>query len=72
MNKKEFEAIMKRNGDTQQKLAEAIGISRITLNNKINERKGAVFTAPEIAIIKKRYSMRPEDVELIFFSKSVS
>lgn len=67
MNKNEFEAMMKRYGENQSILAEALGISRTSLNRRINERGGAVFTQPEIAAIKKRYKLSDDDVGRIFF-----
>ena len=45
MNKNKLESFMKLNGDTQETLATAIGISRTQLNAKINERN-AMFTQP--------------------------
>lgn len=63
---------MKLHGDTGTSLAECIGISRSTFSAKINETKGAEFTQSEIAIIKQRYSLNPDDVDAIFFSQKVS
>lgn len=68
MNKVELEVVMKRYGDTQGSLAEAIGISRGSLNSKINETKNAVFNQPEMAAIRKRYHLNSEDFERIFFT----
>lgn len=68
MNKVELEVVMKRYGDTQESLAEAIGISRGSLNSKINETKNAVFNQPEMAAIRRRYQLNPEDFDRIFFT----
>lgn len=72
MNKLELEIIMKRYGDTQSRLAEAIGISRVRLNAKINETNGASFTQPEISAIKERYNLSDTDINSIFFERCVS
>ena len=47
-------SIVKMHGDTQEDLANAIGISRTRLSAKLHARNGASFTQPEIAAIKKR------------------
>ena len=67
MNAKELRAIMVLNGDTYSDLANALGISEASLGNKINE-KGTEFKQGEIARIKDRYSLTPEQVESIFFA----
>lgn len=72
MNKIELEIMMKRHGDTQSILADAIGISRVRLNAKINETNGASFTQPEISAIKERYNLSDSDINAIFFEKKVS
>ena len=72
MNKKEFECEMKRFGDTQGTLAEAMGISRTALNCKLNERNGSSFTQPELLLVKERYCLTAERMEEIFFTTNVS
>lgn len=72
MNKKELECEMKRFGDTQGTLANALGISRTALNYKINERNGAAFTQPELMLLKERYQLSAKRLEEIFFAKLVS
>lgn len=62
---------MKLNGDTQETLAAAIGISRTQLNAKINERN-ASFMQPEILRIKERYNLTAEQINEIFFENKVS
>ncbi len=61
-------SIVKMHGDTQEDLAIAIGISRTRLSAKLHARNGASFTQPEIAAIKKRYSMSDETLNEVFFS----
>ena len=72
MNKNKLLAILADNGDTQSDLASAIGISRTRLSAKINERGNAAFTQPEIAAIKKRYSLSSKQIDDIFFTSFVS
>jgi hypothetical protein len=67
MNKSELESKMKKFGDNQESLATALGLSRTALNAKINSRN-ASFTQQEIGIIKKRYSLSCEEIDLIFFN----
>lgn len=67
MNSKELRAIMVLNGDTYSDLANALGISEASLGNKINE-KGTEFKQGEIARIKDRYNLTPDQVESIFFA----
>ena len=57
--------------DTNATLAKAIGLSPQRLSAKINATKGAEFTQNEILSIKNRYSLTIEEVENIFFSKSI-
>ena len=68
MNKPLFRSHMVKNGDTQEKLAEAIGISLSNLNSKLNQ-KGAAFRVDEVDQIRKRYHLSDEDIRLIFFTQ---
>lgn len=68
MNVPKFMGKMKENGDTQESLAIALGITRATLNNKIHNRNGSSFNQPEIAIIRAHYHLNAEEVEAIFFN----
>jgi len=70
MNKGMLMSVMCLNGDTQCRLAEALGISRTTLSAKINCR--ASFTQPEMLAIKKRYCLTADEIEHIFFEEDVS
>lgn len=67
MNKNKFVSVMKLYGDTQETLAEAIGISLSRLNAKINGTGGAEFDASEIKAIKTRYNLTSQEVDDIFF-----
>ncbi len=72
MDKNKLLGIMKTNGDRQEDLANAIGISRITLSAKLHNRNAATFTQPEILAIKRRYNLDCEDIDAIFFTSAVS
>lgn len=72
MNKLKLESVMKLHGDTGTSLAKFLRIARTTFSAKINETNGAEFTQGEIARIKEKYSLSPEDVIAIFFDQKVS
>ena len=67
VEKNVLKAKMVEFGDTQAKLARAIGISLSRLNAKLNGTDGAEFTLGEIKQIKKRYSLDADQTEHIFF-----
>lgn len=71
MDKRILEAKMKQYGDTQVKLAEAMGISFSRLNAKINQR-GADFTLLEVNFIIDRYHMNKTEAAKCFFTRWVS
>lgn len=68
MNTNMFKSKMKLHGDTNAKLAAAIGISPQRLSAKINETGGAEFTQGEIEKIRDRYNLTPDEVDSIFFA----
>ena len=67
MNKNLLRSIMVLHNDTNKTLAEAIGISEKSVNDKINEN-GTEFKQSEISIIKKRYGLSDEQTVAIFFN----
>lgn len=67
MNKNKLVSKMKLYEDTQESLADAIGISVQRVNAKINQTGGAEFTMSEIRAIKIRYKLTSEEVDDIFF-----
>lgn len=69
MNKNMLVSKMKLFGDNQIDLANALGISLTRLNAKINETDGAQFVQCEMAIIKFRYNLTPDEVDQIFFAQ---
>lgn len=72
MNKQKLESVMKLHNDNGQTLAQYLGIARPTFSNKLNETRGAEFTQGEIRLIKERYNLSAEEVDMIFFSQKVS
>lgn len=70
MNKQLLKAKIVEHGDTQAQLAAAIGISASNLNDKINGKVS--FRQNEIASIRNRYSLSAQEVDLIFFSTTLS
>lgn len=67
MNKALLRSVMVLYDDTDQSLADYLGISKKSVNDKINENK-TEFKQSEIAAIKKRYSLTDEQVVDIFFN----
>ena len=67
MNKNLLRSIMVLNNDTNKTLADYLGISEKSVNDKINENK-TEFRQSEISLIKKRYSLTDEQTSAIFFS----
>ena len=69
VNKKALRAMLAKEGDTYEKLAEIIGCTTSTVSDKINEKVGNGFTQPEILAIKKHYNLTPLEVDEIFFGQ---
>lgn len=65
LNKPLLESFMKRFGDTQKDLADALGISLSCVNAKINGNSD--FRQNEIGFIKTRYHLSADEVNSIFF-----
>lgn len=72
MNTAKLLGIIKENNDTQDVLANAIGLSRARLSAKIHERDGAMFNQAEMLAIKKRYNLDDTTFNAIFFADNVS
>ena len=68
MNRNKLLAVIAEHGETQKDLAEALGITRVTLSRKISEHNNAFFTQPEMSIIKRRYNLSDEAISAIFFA----
>lgn len=70
MNASLMKSYIVRNHDTQERLAEALGIALATLNAKINGKSN--FRQTEIAAIKSRYRMTADEVDAVFFATELS
>lgn len=66
MNKAKLKSVMTLHGDTNKDIAEMLGISEQSVSCKINEN-GTEFKQGEIAKIKDRYNLSPNEVDAIFF-----
>lgn len=67
MDKKLFRSIMVLHGDTNKTLADYLGISAKSVNDKINEN-GTEFKQSEITAIMKRYRLSENQLTSIFFN----
>lgn len=70
MNIKLLKATIIKNGDTQETLAEAMGIQTSGLSMRINGH--TEFRRSEINFIKNRYNLSSDEVDEIFFTELVS
>jgi len=68
LDTRRIKSLMVLNGDTLMDLSKVVGCTSETLSKKINEYKGSEFTQSEIKAIKTRYSLKPEEVDAIFFA----
>lgn len=72
MNKDEFCGLIRKHGDTQKTLADALGLALSTVNAKINAKNGAEFKQTEIDAIADRYNMTADEIVVVFFPRRVS
>lgn len=70
MNSNLLKATIIKNGDTQEKLADAMGLPTSALNMRINGK--IEFRRNEIIFIKRRYGLSSDEVDSIFFTEIVS
>jgi DNA-binding XRE family transcriptional regulator len=70
LNKQELKAVMALADDTQEKLANALGITSAGMSGRINGRID--FSVPEIDKIIARYKLSAEDIKRIFFTSNVT
>ena len=71
MNTNLLKSYIVKHGETQESLADLLGIARGTINRKI-QGKDADFTQGEIMAIKEHYDLSADEVDRIFFAKKVS
>lgn len=70
MNSLEMKVAMKRNEDTQEKLAEALGLQISGVCARINGHID--FRTSEIEKIRERYNLSNDELVKIFFTTKVS
>lgn len=70
MNSLEMKVAMKRNKDTQEKLAEALGLQVSGVCARINGHID--FRTSEIEKIRERYNLSNDELVKIFFTTKVS
>lgn len=69
MNTNLLKSYIVRYDGTQQKLADAMGLSLSRLNAKINGSRNADFTQSEVSFIRDRYKLSNKEVCDIFFTR---
>lgn len=72
MDKRLYRSKMVLNGDTNESIARALGITPQRNSAKVNGTHGADYNCSEIMIIKERWNLSAEEVDAIFFAKEVS
>ena len=70
MNSNNLKAAMKLHDDTQEQLAEFLGLQVSGVNARINGK--IEFRRSEINLIRERYGLSPEETMKIFFDENVS
>ena len=70
MNKNLLKAVIAKNGDTQSRLAEAMGMQISALSQRMSGQVD--FRRNEILFIKQRYNLTSEEVDSIFFEELMS
>lgn len=67
MNKDKLLGLIREHGDSQEALANYLGITRNTLYRKINEVDGSSFDEREMSAIAKRYNLDESVFLNVFF-----
>jgi hypothetical protein len=67
MNKNKYRSKMALYGDTNESVADYLGITPQRNSAKVNGTGGAEYTQGEIAMLKKRWNLTPTEVDEIFF-----
>ena len=70
MNKALMKAVIAKNNDTQEALAQALNLPQSAISNRINGKID--FRVSEITRIRKRYKLTPKETVDIFFDSAVS
>lgn len=56
---------------TQANFALSLGLSEVSLNNKLSDKKSNTFTQDEIFYSIQRLNIKPEEISEIFFKEKV-
>ena len=70
MNKALMKAVIAKNNDTQEALAQALNLPQSAVSNRINGKID--FRIREIQCIRERYRLTAKETEEIFFDCAVS
>lgn len=70
MDKTKFLIVMTEHHDTQEKLAEDMGLPQSAISNRINGKID--FRLQEIRFIVDRYGLDADQTRAIFFAREVS
>ena len=70
MNKPLMKSILARNNDTQNSLAELLGLPQSAVSNRMNGKVD--FKLSEITRIRNRYKLTAEETVDVFFTEAVS
>ena len=63
-----FKYLAAKNGDTMRDVAKAIKVSATTISNRLTNKRGD-FSRGDIAKLKARWKLTPQDIDAIFFSE---
>jgi len=70
VNKNELRSVMALHNETNEVLAEVLGISTKSVSSKLNSK--TEFLQGEIATIARHYKLTDEQIVKIFFNREVS
>jgi len=70
VNKPLMKSILARNNDTQNSLAELLGLPQSAVSNRMNGKVD--FKLSEITRIRNRYKLTAEETVDVFFTEAVS
>lgn len=60
-----LKAYFVENGIKQKDVAELLGVSRVTLSNKLNRNRNADFSLKEVRTLRRRYNLPADEFFLI-------
>ncbi|WP_302529786.1 hypothetical protein [Phascolarctobacterium succinatutens] len=63
-----FKYLAAKNGDAMRDVARALKVSTATISNRLTNKRGD-FSRGDIAKLKARWKLTPQDIDAIFFSE---